>query len=119
MIGPAAGYWTGGAAGRGWKGIGLRGILLGATAAAVYGICTIDECNIFDDNDDATTVALTVTLLGAGAIAAAMIIDIVEAPDHVRRANEARRAESLTLSLTPIILPADGGTVGFSGALRF
>jgi hypothetical protein len=119
MIGPAAGYWTGGAAGRGWKGIGFRGILVGATAAAVYGICNIDRCDIFEDEEDATVVALVVTLLGAGAIAASTVIDIVEAPAHVRAANEARRASGVTLSLAPLILPSDGGTLGISGTLRF
>lgn len=115
MIGPAAGYWTGGVAGRGWKGIGFRGLILGATAATVVGICTIDRCDIFEDEQDATVVALVVTLLGGAVIVGSSIIDIVEAPAHVRRANESR----LKLSLAPVISPMDGGTFGLAGSLRF
>ena len=31
LIGPAAGYWLGGASGRGWLGVGIRAGILGAT----------------------------------------------------------------------------------------
>ena len=117
LFGPAAGYWTGGAASRGWKGVAFRGLVVGGTAAAVYTICSIDECNIFDDGQDATTTALVVTLLGGALIVGSSIIDIVEAPEHVRRANEARRGA--TLSLSPVVVPMDGGTIGLSGRVRF
>lgn len=119
FFGPAAGYWTEGASGRGWKGIGFRGIVLGATAASVYAICNIDRCDIFDDNDDATVVALVVTLVGGAVILGSTVIDIAEVPAHVRAGNEARRAGGVTLSLAPVILPTDGGTLGFRGSLRF
>jgi hypothetical protein len=117
LFGPAAGYWTGGAASRGWKGVAFRGLVVGATAATVYAICNIDECNIFDDGQDATTTALVVTLLGGALIVGSSIIDIIEAPAHVRAANEARRG--ITLSLSPVIIPTDGGTIGLSGRVRF
>lgn len=118
LFGPAAGYWTGGAAGRGWKGVAFRGLVVGGTAAAVFALCNIDECDIFDDNDDATAVAFAMTLLGAGAIAASSIVDILAVPDHVRAANE-ERANGVSLSLGPVLLPTNGGTVGVSGQLRF
>ncbi len=35
ILGPAAGYWLGGAAGRGWLGVGIRAAVTGATFAAV------------------------------------------------------------------------------------
>jgi len=117
LFGPATGYWTGGAASRGWKGIGFRGLVVGGTAAAVYTICSIDECNIFDDGQDATTTALVVTLLGGALIVGSSIIDIAEVPAHVRAANEARRGT--TLSFSPVIIPTNGGTIGLSGRVRF
>ncbi len=35
ILGPAAGYWLGGAAGRGWLGAGIRAAITGATFATV------------------------------------------------------------------------------------
>ncbi|HUG27687.1 MAG TPA: hypothetical protein VMK53_05255 [Gemmatimonadales bacterium] len=35
LLGPAAGYWLGGAAGRGWLGVGIRAAITGATFAIV------------------------------------------------------------------------------------
>lgn len=35
VLGPAVGYWLGGAAGRGWLGVGIRAAITGATFAAV------------------------------------------------------------------------------------
>ncbi len=119
VLGPITGYLSGDAAERGLKGLRFRGIVLGASAAAIGGICAIGDCQLFGDDESAVGSVIVVGLLGAATIAVSSVIDIVEVPEHVRRANEARRNEGVRLSLAPVVLPLDGGTIGFSGSVRF
>jgi len=119
VLGPVTGYLSGGATERGWKGLRFRGIVVGATAAAIGGICAIGDCQLFGTDEAAVDSVILVGLLGAATIAVSSVVDIVEVPEHVRRANEARRNEGVTLSLAPVVLPTHGGTIGISGHLRF
>ena len=119
MFGPVTGYVGGGAPERGLNGLKFRGIVLGATAAVIGGICAIGDCNIFGTDNAAVGSAILVGILGAATIAVSSVVDIVELPEHVRRANEARRAEGVTLSLGPVVLPSAGGTIGIGGRVRY
>lgn len=119
LLGPTVGYWTGGAAERGWKGLRFRGIVAGAAAAAITGICAAGDCNLFGTDETAVGSVIVVGLLGAGAIAVSSVIDIAEVPGHVRRANQVGRNEGVSLSLAPVLSPTDGGTFGFAGNVRF
>jgi hypothetical protein len=119
-FGPATGYWYAGASSPGWKGTGIRlGISL-ATVAAIGAICSGDNCNIFGDDDGATTAAGIVGLVGLGAIAYSMIHDIAAVGGPVRQHNAelAARHETSRLTIAPIVSPADGGTVGVLGRLQ-
>ncbi len=120
FFGPATGYWYAGASSPGWKGTGIRlGISL-ATVAAIGAICSGDNCNIFGDDDGATTAAGIVGLVGLGAIAYSMIHDIAAVGGPVRQHNRelAARHETSHLTIAPIVSPADGGTVGVLGRLQ-
>ena len=119
IFGPATGYWTGGASARGWKGLRFRGIVLGATAATIGGICTVGDCQLYGTDDSAVAAVILVGLVGSAVITISSIVDIAEVPAHVRRANEARGPDGVTLSLAPVLLPTNGGTIGMSGSLRF
>jgi hypothetical protein len=119
VFGPVTGYLSGGAAERGWKGLRFRGIVLGVSAAAIGGICAIGDCQLFGEDETAVGSVIVVGLLGAATIAVSSIVDIVEVPEHVRRANDARRDGGVTLSLAPVVLPANGGAIGLSGRVKF
>jgi hypothetical protein len=66
------------------------------------------------------TAAAIIGLAGLGAITATMIHDIAVADNHVRSHNaevSARRAGS-RLSITQVVSPVNGGTVGVAGRLQ-
>jgi hypothetical protein len=119
-FGPAVGYWYGGASGRGWKGVGIRlgtGIVAGL---AITMICTGGNCDIFDDDSGAMAGASLVALAATGVILGSAIYDLAKVKSHVRRANEAKLRESgASLSVLPIVSPANGGTAGLVAQVRF
>lgn len=119
-LGPATGYWYAGASGAAWRGVGLRvGIsLVGSVAMAA--ICSGGGCGIFDD-DGALVAAGIVGLAVLGATAYSLIRDIAGVDGHVRRHNAevAAHQKASRLTIAPVVSPADGGTVGVFGRIRF
>ncbi len=115
-FGPATGYLYGGSAGRGLAGVGVRaGISLlgtGLMAAA----CSDGNCGWGFEGP-----AVAVGLITLGGLAASMIYDMVSVDNTVRKRNEALAAEhwSRRVAVTPVLSPADGGTVGLQGTVRF
>lgn len=119
-FGPAVGYWYGGAAGRGWKGVGIRFAVGAATTLGALAICGGDRCSIWGDDDGATAGAGLLLLAGGGFILGSAIYDIAKVKSHVRKANEEKLQRSgVELSLAPTLSPAGGGTVGIVGRIRF
>ena len=118
-LGPAAGYWYGGASGRGWKGVGIRFGITGAAILAIGGICSGDNCNIFGDDGGALGAAMIVALGASVAIVGSAIYDIANVHRHVRNYNQELRRRRARLSLAPIASPAHGGTFGVVGQVRF
>lgn len=119
-LGPATGYWYAGAPGRGLQGTGVRlGISL-AAAGLTAAICSGNACNMFGDDDGATTAAGIVGLVAFGALAYSLVHDIAGADNQVRRHNAevAVSRESPRLTIAPVLSPADGGTVGVFGKIR-
>ncbi len=116
-FGPAVGYWYGGASGRGWKGVGIRlgtGIVAGL---AITLICTSGDCG-FDDGGSAG--AGLVALAATGVILGSAIYDLAKVKSHVRKANEAKLRDSgASLSVLPVVSPANGGMAGLVAQVRF
>ena len=126
FFGPAAGYWYGGASGRGWKGVGIRFGIAFAAVLTVTAICSGDNCgrtgSIGLDLSGAEVVGAIVLLGASVAIVGSAISDIAKVDGHVRNYNQGLRAErerQVRLSLAPIASPAGGGTVGVVGQVRF
>ena len=121
-FGPAAGYWYGGASGRGWKGVGIRFGTAFAAVLAIGVICASRTC-VFGDVDDGTIAAAVIVALGASvAIVGSAIYDIANVDRHVRNYNQGLRADRQRrprLWLAPIASPARGGTVGVVGQVTF
>jgi hypothetical protein len=122
-FGPAVGYWYGGASGRGWKGVGIRlgtGI---AAGLAITLICGDNNCNgsVFDDDDvRSATAASLVALAATGVILGSAIYDLARVKSHVRKANEQKLRDSgASLSVLPVVSPANGGTAGLVAQVRF
>ena len=119
-FGPAVGYWYGGASGRGWMGTGIRvgtGLVAGL---AIVAICGDDNCDIWDDDGGATAGASLVALAATGVILGSAIYDLAKVKSHVRKANEAKLRDSgASLSVLPIVSPANGGTAGLVAQVRF
>jgi hypothetical protein len=122
-FGPAVGYWYGDAAGRGWKGVGIRfgtGLLTSLGVLAICGGDGGDNCNIFDSSDDASVAAASILMLaGLGVMAFSAVYDIAKVKSHVRKANDEKRRHVPQLSLFPVVSPANGGTAGLAGRVRF
>jgi hypothetical protein len=118
-FGPAVGYWYGGASGRAWKGVGIRfgtGLVAGL---AITMICTGGNCDIYDDSG-ATAGAGLVALAATGVILGSAIYDLAKVKSHVRKANEAKLRDSgASLSVLPVVSPANGGTAGLVAQVRF
>jgi len=120
-LGPATGYWYTGASGAAWKGVGVRVGISVITVAATAALCSGGGCGIFDEQNGAATAAGIVGLAALGATAYSLIRDIAGVDGHVRRHNaevEARQ-EASRLTIAPVVSPADGGTVGVLGRIRF
>ena len=115
-FGPAAGYWYGGASGRGWQGVGIRFVMTFVAGLAIASICSGDNCDIFGD-DSAFGAAAIVGLGASVAILGSAIYDIAVVRKHVRNYNQ--RLLGARLSLAPIASPASGGTFGVVGQVRF
>lgn len=96
LFGPAAGYFYGGATGRGFKGVGIRAGITLVTAAGMAAVCG-DSCS-WEDGE-----AIAILLLGGGALWWSMIHDVVSVDNHVRAANERKRAAQV--SLGPAMIP--------------
>jgi hypothetical protein len=122
VVGPAVGYWTGGASSRGWKGVAIRlGVGVGGTLA-IAGICSGDNCPIFGDDDGATAVAALVALAAAGVIVGSAVADVSHVRRHVRQRNERilfERERRARLSLAPVVSPVNGGTFAVVGRIGF
>ena len=114
-FGPAVGYWYGAAAGRGWKGVGIRfgtGFVAGLTSILICG----ENCDLDSDEFSAAGV---ITLIGGAVIVGSAIYDIAKVRSHVRKANDAKRADAARLSIAPILSPAGGGTAGVVARVTF
>lgn len=120
-LGPATGYWYGGASGRGWKGVALRtGVGLGATLMIVA-ICS-GGCPLWGDDSGATGAAGAVGLAAAAVILISDAVDIANVTKHVRRRNEELRdrfTRQTRVRLAPAVSPANGGSFGLIGRLSF
>ncbi len=116
-LGPAAGYWYGGASRRGWKRVGIRFGITGAAILAIGGICSGDNCNM--DDGAALGAAMIVALGASVAIVSSAIYDIANVHRHVRNYNQGLPRRRARLSLAPIASPAHGGTFGVVGQVRF
>jgi hypothetical protein len=121
-FGPATGYWYAGASGAGLKGTAVRLGISVATVGITAAICSGDACNIFGEDDGATTAAGIVSLVAIGAFTYSMIRDIAGADNQVRRHNAelaaSQEQQAPRLTIAPVLSPADGGTVGVFGRLR-
>jgi hypothetical protein len=82
-------------------------------------ICSGGGCDLFG-NDDAMAAAGVVGLVTLAATAYSMIRDIAGADNQARSYNAelAASQESPRLTISPVLSPADGGTVGVFGRLR-
>ncbi len=123
-FGPAVGYFYGGAAGRGWKGVGIRfgtGLVTALGVVAICGGADGENCSIFDSSDDDNLAAASiVALAGLAAITFSAVYDIAKVKSHVRQANQKKLSRTEpALSLAPVVSPVGGGTVGIVGQLRF
>ena len=85
LAGPSIGHFYAGQSGRAWIGIGVRGLIGIATAAAFV--------SLIDEGSANNQEALSVGLLTAGV--AAMVVDIVTAPGSARAHNEKVRRMSI------------------------
>lgn len=116
-FGPAVGYWYGGASGRAWKGVGIRfgtGLVAGL---AITLICTSGDCGY--DGEGSAGAGL-VALAATGVILGSAIYDLAKVKSHVRKANEAKLRDSgASLSVLPVVSPANGGTAGLVAQVRF
>lgn len=83
LLGPAAGYWLGGAAERGWLGVGIRGGILGATLVTL---------GTLDDSYSVVPVAMVGSILLLGHAA----YDVVRV-----KSLTAGRQSQLRLGLSP------------------
>ena len=120
-FGPAVGYWYGGASGQGWKGAGIRigtGLVAGL---AIVAICGDDNCGIWDDGDEGAMVGASLVALAAtGVILGSAIYDLARVKSHVRKANEEKLRDSgASLSVLPVVSPANGGTAGLVAQVKF
>ena len=123
-FGPAVGYWYGGASGRGWKGVGIRfgtGILAGLGVLAICGGNDGENCDFFESGNEGSVAAASVVMLaGMGVIAFSAIYDLARVKSHVRKANEDKLRDSgASLSVLPVVSPANGGTAGLVAQVRF
>jgi len=123
-FGPAVGYWYGGASGRGWKGVGIRfgtGILAGLGVLAICGGNDGENCDFFESGNEGSVAAASVVMLaGMGVIAFSAIYDLARVKSHVRKANEDKLRDSgASLSVLPVVSPANGGTAGLVAQVKF
>lgn len=117
MFGPLSGYAYGQAMERGLRGLGFRALVAGGSAAGVFLLCQLGDCNPFDDRadgDDVFTPTYLLLIAGTGVLLGSAAIDVLSVPDHVSRATRSRQAQ---LSLAPAISPT--GAVGVVGRLRY
>ncbi len=106
------------------------GVGLGLVGAGLL----FGHCNPFRDNptdEDVSRATLGIFLVGGLVIVGSAAIDVLAAPDHVTKANQARaeaaegtdeaRARSgATLSVHPLVSGGDGdGGIGLAATLRF
>jgi len=120
-FGPAVGYWYGGASGRGWMGTGIRVGTGLAAGLAIVAICGDDNCGIWDDGDEGAVAAASLLALAAtGVILGSAIYDLAKVKSHVRKANEDKLRDSgASLSVLPVVSPANGGTAGLVAQVKF
>ena len=122
-FGPAVGYWYGGAAGRGWKGVGIRfgtGLVASLGVLAICGGNGGENCNFFDSkNDDTVAAASLLMLAGLGVMAFSAVYDIAKVKSHVREANDEKRRHAAQIAVAPVVSPANGGTAGLVASIRF
>lgn len=121
-LGPATGYWYGGASGRGWKGFGIRFGTALAAGVALYAICVggDSDCSIAVEDEGTTAAAGVVALAATGVILFSAIWDIAKVKSHVRKANDEKLAEhGARLSVIPVLNPLDGGSAGLVASIRF
>jgi len=123
FFGPAVGYWYGGAAGRGWKGVGIRfgtGFVASLGVLAICGGNGGENCNFFDSKNDDTVAAASILMLaGLGVMAFSAVYDIAKVKSHVRKANDEKRRQAAQVAVVPVVSPANGGTAGLVVSIRF
>lgn len=114
LVGPATGYWVGGAPDRGWRGVGIRAgaTLVGSVVvAAAWG------------DDWTPSGGATAAGLGfLGVLTYLVVDDISEVDDVIATRNGERAAaarQRASLDLAPVVSPTNGGTAGLVGRLRF
>lgn len=123
LFGPLSGYAYGDVMERGGRGLGFRAAVTGATAGGILIMCQLGDCNPFNDNpedQDLAAGAIIVGLLGTAIVGGSALIDVLSVPDHVSRANAAKRGEEdveARLSVAPYV--ARGGGLGLAARLRF
>jgi len=121
-LGPATGYWYGGASGRGWRGFGIRFGTAMVAGAALYAICGAgdSDCSIVVADEGTTAAASVVALAATGVILFSAIWDVAKVKSHVREANEAKLANhGASLSVMPVVNPFDGGSAGLVATISF
>lgn len=119
LFGPLSGYGYGQVMDRGLRGLRLRAMVAGGATIAILAMCHLGDCHPFGSRDvELSSAALVTAVLGAGFLAGSAAIDVLSAPEHVRRANRARAEASVGLTLVPVI--SDGGVgLGVGGYVRF
>lgn len=121
LFGPLSGYAYGDVMPRGLRGLRFRAITAGATTGAILLLCAAGDCGIYTTRDnDLTTATVLAFAAGFALVGGSAAIDVLSVPHVVGDANEAAADRtSSSLSLAPIFSPADGGTMGLAGAIRF
>lgn len=137
LFGPLSGYAYGDVMDRGVKGLAFRSAVAAGGTLAILALCQTGECNPFRDNppegDNVSGITLGIVIVGGIVLVGSAAIDVLSAPDHVTRANEARAEErareasarvrpppGMELSVYPL-LAADGPApgVGVGASLSF
>lgn len=136
LFGPLSGYAYGDVMERGVSGLVFRSAVAAGGTLAILALCQAGECNPFRDNpprdEDLSAVTLGIVIVGGIVLVGSAAIDVLSAPDHVTRANEARaeaadRVEAeadsgLDLSVYPVLHAGPGpdeGRIGLAANLRF
>jgi len=98
-LGPATGYFYAGEAGRGARGVAVRGGITLATLLMVGAVCSGGGCNMWGD-DRSMPAAGVMVLIGMAGMVGSMVYDIASAGSAARRWNARQVASKVSVAPT-------------------